>query len=320
MRIVFFGTPEFAVASLDRLVMNGMNVVAAVTAPDKPSGRGLQMQSSAVKQYCIKNKIQVLEPNNLKDTTFLNELKGLNADLHIVVAFRMLPEQVWNMPTLGTYNLHASLLPKYRGAAPINWCLINGEKETGVTTFKLQHQIDTGNIPYFEKVKLTDDMNAGSLHNLLMRVGSELLFKTVKSIEQSVVNHQPLTFTQQNNDLASHAPKIFKEHCLIDWAKSTLSIYNLIRGLSPSPGATTFLYNDGEVKKSFKIFSSNYKIDKVIGTNGSLITDNKSFIKVVCTDGTLDLTEVQLEGKKRMLVPEFLRGYHLKENAFLKQS
>jgi len=318
MRIVFFGTPEFAVTSLDMLVKNGLNVVAAVTAPDKPSGRGLQVQSSAVKQYCLKNNIHVLEPNNLKDASFLNELKALGADLQIVVAFRMLPEQVWNMPPLGTYNLHASLLPKYRGAAPINWCIINGEKETGVTTFKLQHQIDTGNILFFEKVKVTDEMNAGTLHDLLMKVGSELLYKTVKTIEQSYINKTPLNFIPQNNTLASHAPKIFKEHCIIDWNQSATSIHNLIRGLSPYPGAITFLYNDQDTKKSFKIFSSHYHLENAKFTNGSLITDNKNFIKVACADGTIDLLEVQLEGKKRMLVTEFLRGFRLKENAFLK--
>jgi methionyl-tRNA formyltransferase len=318
MRIVFFGTPDFALASLEKLIQNKVNVVAAVTAADKPSGRGLQVQSSAIKEFCVQNKIRVLQPLNLKEDVFIKELRELNADLNIVVAFRMLPEQVWNMPRLGTYNLHASLLPKYRGAAPINWCIINNEKETGITTFKLQHQIDTGSILMFEKVNLNDTINAGELYEVLKMKGADLLLKTVKAIENAFINHLDLDFIQQDEKLVCHAPKLNKENCLINWNKPVNEIYNLIRGLSPHPGAYCFISNGDDKKKNFKILASKYTLENHQQTNGSLITDGKNFIKAYAVNGVLELTEVQLEGKKRMHVTEFLKGYRLSEHAFLE--
>lgn len=318
MRIVFFGTPDFALSSLEKLLQNKMNVVAVVTAADKPSGRGLQIQSSPIKAFCLQNNIKVLQPVNLKDELFLNELRELKADLNVVVAFRMLPEQVWNMPHLGTYNLHASLLPKYRGAAPINWSIINNEKETGVTTFKLQHQIDTGNILMFEKVNLNDTINAGELYEVLKIKGADLLVKTIKVIENAYLNHQDLAFIQQDEKLVCHAPKLNKENCLINWNKPVKEIYNLIRGLSPYPGAYCFLNNGADKKKNFKILSSKYVLENHHQTNGSLFSDGKNFIKVYAKDGFLELNEVQLEGKKRMQVTEYLKGFKLSEQAFLE--
>ncbi|MEI6019862.1 MAG: methionyl-tRNA formyltransferase [Bacteroidota bacterium] len=315
MKIVFFGTPEFAVASLEKLIKHGCEVLAVVTSPDKPAGRGLQMQCSAVKTYCLKQGLTVLQPNNLKDETFVDALKKLNADLHIVVAFRMLPEQIWNMPPLGTYNLHASLLPKYRGAAPINWCIINGEIESGVTTFKLQHQIDTGNILLAEKVVVTENMTAGDLHDLLMQVGADLLLKTVRLIEQSLINHSALNFISQQENEVSHAPKLYKQHCKIDWSKTTQQIHNHIRGLSPFPGATCFLNNGDNKPKQFKILSTKLIHEISNNTNGTLITDNQHYMRVCCSDGLLELTEIQMEGKKRMGIEAFLRGFKLADGA-----
>lgn len=315
MKIVFFGTPEFAVASLENLIKHGCEVLAVVTSPDKPAGRGLQMQCSAVKTYCLKQGLTVLQPNNLKDETFVDALKKLNADLHIVVAFRMLPEQIWNMPPLGTYNLHASLLPKYRGAAPINWCIINGEIESGVTTFKLQHQIDTGNILLAEKVAVTENMTAGDLHDLLMQVGADLLLKTVRLIEQSLINHSALNFISQQENEVSHAPKLYKQHCKIDWSKTTQQIHNHIRGLSPFPGATCFLNNGDNKPKQFKILSTKIIHEISNNTNGTLITDNQHYMRVCCSDGLLELAEIQMEGKKRMGIEAFLRGFKLADGA-----
>lgn len=319
MRVVFFGTPEFAVASLEKLLSNQINIVAVVTAPDKPSGRGLQMQFSAVKQFCIQKEISVLQPNNLKDQNFIDALKQLNPDLNVVVAFRMLPEQVWNMPPMGTINLHASLLPKYRGAAPINWSIMNGEKETGVTTFRLQQKIDTGNIIFSEKVEITESMNAGELHNLLMATGANLLLKTVSSVEQAQLNKRELMYSEQNESEASHAPKLFKVDCLINWEKPLLQVYNFIRGLSPQPGAYTVIRNGSLKPQQLKIFSTKYILVKHKQTNGSLSTDNKSFINVYCLDGILELQEIQLEGKKRMHVTEFLKGYRIEQDATLSE-
>ncbi len=307
------GTPEFAVPCLDILLKNNYNVVAVVTAPDKPAGRGQELKESAVKKFAIEKGIKILQPEKLKDEKFIEELKGLKADLQIVVAFRMLPEVVWNMPLLGTYNLHASLLPKYRGAAPINWAIINGETETGVTTFKLQQQIDTGNILFQEKVKINETTTAGELHNELMRVGAELILKSVKVIESK--NYE---LKQQDDSLIVHAPKIFKETCKIDWRKSCDEIYNLIRGLSPYPGAYTE-FNDAPIAiggnlQTLKIFSSVKEKVNHKATNGLLTTDGKTFLKAACADGFINLKELQLQGKKRMSVEEFLRGYKFLDN------
>lgn len=308
------GTPEFAVASLEALIKNKFQVVAVVTAPDKPAGRGQLMQESAVKKAAVNLKLPVLQPLNLKDEFFIKELKQFKADLQIVVAFRMLPEIVWNMPPLGTYNLHASLLPNYRGAAPINWAIINGEKQTGLTTFKLVHEIDAGNILMQKTVQINEETTAGTLHDHMMHVGADLLVKTVSLIQNSFVNKSELQFKQQDVSQISHAPKIYKETCLVNWNKDALSVYNLIRGLSPYPTAYTELIKN-HTKLTVKLFETSYEIAKHNFTNGFLITDNKSFIKVCVNNGYILLHNIQLQGKKRMGVEEFLRGFKFEEKA-----
>jgi len=299
------GTPQFAVASLDALVTAGCNIVAVVTAPDKPAGRGMKMNESAVKQYAVEHGLKVLQPEKLKNQEFLDELKALDADLQVVVAFRMLPEVVWNMPHKGTINLHASLLPQYRGAAPINWAVINGEKETGVTTFFLKHEIDTGDILFTEKVTLSGQETAGDLHDRLMHKGAGLLVKTVKGIESGRYNEHPQSALMDGVEL-KHAPKIFKEDCLIDWLQSAENIYNKIRGLSPVPTAYTML-ND----KILKVYSSTFEVAEPGIQPGGFLTDNKTFLKFAAQDGYVYLTDVQLEGKKRMDIEAFLRGVKL---------
>jgi methionyl-tRNA formyltransferase len=294
MRIIFMGTPEFAVASLDILIQHNYNVVAVVTVPDKPAGRGQQIQQSAVKKYALEKGLTILQPDKLKEEQFVNELKKLNADLQLVVAFRMLPEIVWNMPPLGTYNLHGSLLPKYRGAAPINWAIINGETESGVTTFKLKHEIDTGNMLYQSKTPITPTTTAGELHDSLMHIGADLILKTVKAIESGDYELKP-----QNDTEIIHAPKLFKETCKINWNNSVEKITNLIRGLSPYPTA----------------FTECIDTEKEISTHtlavGSVISNNKTSLKVACSNGFISIKELQMAGKKRMLVDEFLRGFKI---------
>lgn len=303
MRIIFMGTPEFAVASLAALIHAGEDIAAVVTAPDKPAGRGQHLQQSAVKQYATANGIRVLQPEKLRDPSFLAILKSLEADLQVVVAFRMLPEMVWSMPPLGTVNLHASLLPQYRGAAPINHALINGETESGVSTFLLQHEIDTGNILFSEKVNIGPDDTAGDLHDKLMTVGADLLVKTVRAIAQGKV--EPISQDQvATGKVLKHAPKIFKDDCLIAWDKPVAVVYNLIRGLSPYPTAYTLLNG-----KTLKLFNAG-KIEMVPQHKpGTPYTDGKSFLKFACRDGYIAVNELQLEGKKRMGVKEFLKGY-----------
>lgn len=310
MKIVFMGTPDFAVASLNTLVENSYEIAAVVTAPDKPAGRGQQLSQSAVKKYAVEKGLKVLQPEKLKNEEFLTELKSLNADLFIVVAFRMLPEVVWSMPSKGTFNLHGSLLPQYRGAAPINWAVINGEKETGVTTFFLQHEIDTGNIIFNAKTPITDEDNAGSIHDRLMEIGADLVLKTVQEIEKNEV--KPVTQDQviadlglQLNDL-KHAPKIFKEDCKINWNRPTEEIFNLIRGLSPYPTAFTEL--DG---LTLKIFTVEKELSAHNEEPGKVLSDGKKFLKFATKDGFITILELQLQGKKRMKVDEFLRGYRL---------
>jgi len=305
MRIVFMGTPQFAVASLDELIQSGSNIVGVITAPDKPAGRGQKVSESAVKQYAVAHGLKVLQPTNLKDETFLAELRALKADLQVVVAFRMLPEAVWNMPPKGTINLHASLLPQYRGAAPINWVLINGEKESGVTTFFLKHEIDTGDVLFTEKVTLTGKETAGELHDRLMAKGAVLLVKTVKAVESGRYNEHPQSELAANEELKS-APKLTKELCNIDWNKPATEIFNLIRGLSPIPTAFTHL-ND----KVFKIFNAELQDSHPAIQPGGFLTDNKTFLKFAARDGFICATDVQLEGKKRMGIEEFLRGVKL---------
>lgn len=298
------GTPDFAVASLDALIKAGCNVVAVITAPDKPAGRGQKIQESAVKQYAVANGLEVLQPVKLKDPGFIEKLKSLKADLQVVVAFRMLPEIVWDMPSKGTINLHASLLPSYRGAAPINWAVINGEKETGVTTFLLQHEIDSGSILFAEKVPIGEDETAGELHDKLMYTGSELLIKTVKAIETG--DYAPKMQDESRLDELPHAPKIFKEDCLINWSQSARKVYNHIRGMSPYPAAYTNLKG-----KSLKIYSAEL-LDKQPGIQpGGFLTDDKTNLRFACLDGFICVKDLQLEGKKRMKVDEFLRGFKL---------
>ncbi len=299
LRIIFMGTPEFAVASLSKLYDAGCNIVGVITAPDKPAGRGMQLQQSAVKQYATEKGITVLQPEKLKDPVFLETLQSLQADLQIVVAFRMLPELVWNMPPMGTLNLHGSLLPKYRGAAPINWAIINGEKETGVTTFKLKHEIDTGDILLSETIPIGDDENAGSLHDRMKEIGAEVLLKTVEGLAEGTIQEKP-----QEDIQATHAPKIFSSTCEIDWNKESQHIYNLIRGLSPYPAAYTNIN-----EKKLKIFSGNAEIRNHNIQSGTLETDQKTFLRFATCDGFIYIKELQLEGKKRMSTEEFLRGF-----------
>jgi methionyl-tRNA formyltransferase len=300
---------------LDILIKNDYNVVGVVTVPDKPAGRGQQIQQSAIKKYAVEHNLNLLQPEKLKDENFIAELKSLKADVQLVVAFRMLPEVVWHMPKMGTYNLHASLLPKYRGAAPINWAIINGEKESGVTTFKLKHQIDTGNILFQEKVKIEPTTTAGELHDKLMLVGAELILKTVSEIERSFVSGKELDFLPQDDQLACHAPKIFKEDCQIDWTKPGNEINNFIRGLSPYPTAFTQLKNGEDQIQLVKIFNSKFEIFPPNHPNGLLLTDNKTYLKVFCEDGLIEVQEIQLQGKKKIGISEFLRGFKVKDKA-----
>ena len=296
------GTPDFAVASLSALQQAGLTIVGVVTAADKPAGRGQKLNESAVKKYAVENGLRVLQPLKLKDPAFIEELKSLEADLFVVVAFRMLPEIVWQMPSKGTINLHGSLLPQYRGAAPINHVIINGEKETGVTTFFLKQEIDTGDIIFTDSVAITETETAGTLHDKLMVVGANLLVKTVKAIEADDYNEVP----QPESDELKSAPKIFKDYCKIDWNQPNQTVYNHIRGLSPYPTAFTTL-ND----KNFKIFNAEPE-DKEPGiSTGAFLTDGKTYLKFATKDGFIKVTDVQFEGKKRMLVDEFLRGMRL---------
>ena len=309
-RIVFMGTPAFAVASLDALVKAGFSIVSVVTAPDKPAGRGLQLQQSAVKKYAVENNLPVLQPTKLKDPAFIEALKVLDAQLFVVVAFRMLPEVVWDMPPMGTINVHGSLLPSYRGAAPINWAVINGEKETGVTTFKLKAAIDTGNILLQDKLPITDEDTAGSVHDTMMVLGANLLVTTLTGlVNNTLVEKDQETIIDNDPTLLKHAPKIFTETCTINWTEDATSIYNLIRGLSPFPGALTKLDD-----KILKIFESAKEINNHTNKIGSISTDSKTYLKFACADGYVHVLDLQLEGKKRMKVADFLRGYKISES------
>lgn len=300
LRIIYMGTPEFAVPSLQILVENDFNVVAVVTAPDRPKGRGQKLATTPVKDYAVSQEIPVLQPTNLKAPEFQEELRSYNANLQIVVAFRMLPVAVWDMPEIGTFNLHASLLPQYRGAAPINWAIINGEKETGVTTFFLKHEIDTGNIIFQEAEPIEEDDTVGDLYVRLMDKGAQLVLKTVKAIQSGDYPQEP-----QDNDVEiKHAPKIFKETCQIDWTKSSQEVYDFIRGLSPYPAAWTRING-----KNFKIFKAE-KLDftKAGDTPGDFDTDGKSYLHVQTGGNAISILELQMEGKKRMDIKSFLIG------------
>lgn len=298
LRIIFLGTPDFASASLKMLVENKINVVAVITAPDKPKGRGKKLGTSAVKDYALEANIPILQPTNLKDQSFLEELRSYEADLQIVVAFRMLPEVVWNMPPLGTFNLHASLLPQYRGAAPINWAIINGEKETGVTTFFLQHEIDTGEIIFQESEPIHDHDSVGSLYQRLMAKGAKLVLKTTLAIQNNDYPQLP----QKTDTQLKAAPKIFKEDCKIEWNEKAENVRNFIRGLSPYPAAWTIL-ND----KTFKLFEVEATTEIANSPGSAEVFQNELYIH--CKDFKLKVNSLQMEGKRRMNTEEFLRGY-----------
>lgn len=302
LRIIFMGTPEFAVPSLEILIENKFNVVAVITAPDKPQGRGQKLMPSPVKECALKYKIPVLQPTNLKSPEFLEELKGYHANLQIVVAFRMLPEVVWSMPALGTFNLHGSLLPQYRGAAPINWAIINGEKETGVTTFFLKHEIDTGSIIFQDKEPIHDEDTVGTVYERLMIRGAQLVLKTVQAIEQGSYPAVP----QPQNVEIKHAPKIFKETCEINWNQPSETIRNFVRGLSPYPGAWTVMNG-----KTFKIYKVKHAALEFEDSAEALTTDNKTYLNRKTSDGWVSIEELQPEGKKRMTIQEFFRGNKL---------
>jgi methionyl-tRNA formyltransferase len=302
-RIVFMGTPAFAVASLNALLQAKMNVVGVVTAPDKPAGRGMQLQQSAVKQFALAHDLPILQPEKLKSPEFFEALKQWKPDLQVVVAFRMLPEQIWSFPPMGTLNVHGSLLPQYRGAAPINWAIINGEKETGVTTFQLQHAIDTGAILLQDRIPIAPNHTAGEIHDTMMEMGAQLLVKTLHGLFdnsiKAVAQEQVI-----GNEALKHAPKIFTKDCEIDWDKSCAAIHNLIRGLAPFPGAITKI--DGKIVKLFLTQA----IDATpTEAPGSFITDGKTFAKIACKDGYIELADIQWQGKKRMPIIDFLRGY-----------
>ena len=309
LRIVYMGTPDFAVAPLRRLVEEGYNIVGVVTMPDKPAGRGLHMQASAVKRYAVEAGLPVYQPEKLKDPQFVETLRSLAPDLGIVIAFRMLPEIVWAMPRLGTFNLHASLLPQYRGAAPINWAIINGEKESGVTTFLLNHEIDKGAILCQQRVAIDEDDDAGTLHDKLMNAGTDLVVETIERIASGAI--APVDQQAIEPQVVRDAPKIFKETCRIDWSASCDTVRNLVRGLSPYPAAWSELHKEGASPigvKIFRVHAETCPADR-LPAPGTLVTDGRTFMKVACADGYLFLDELQLAGKKRMAVADLLRGF-----------
>lgn len=309
LRIVYMGTPEFAVESLKRLVEGGYNIVGVITMPDKPMGRhGSVLQPSPVKQYAVSQGLKVLQPEKLKNEEFVAELRSLNADLQIVVAFRMLPEVVWSMPRLGTFNLHASLLPQYRGAAPINWAVINGDTETGITTFFLKHEIDTGEVIDQVRVPIADTDNVEVVYERLMRLGGDLVLKTVDAILEGSVKTIPQEELAQVGELRP-APKIFKETCRIDWTIGVKRIYDFVRGLSPYPAAWTELYQEGTDPVMLKIFETEKLFCEHSLASGTIVTDCKTYFKIASSDGYVNVLSLQLAGKKRMEINDFLRGY-----------
>lgn len=310
LRIVFMGTPDFAVASLQALVEGGYNVVGVITAPDKPAGRGKKLHQSAVKIYASEKGLNVLQPEKLKNPEFLDELRALEADLQVVVAFRMLPEVVWDMPRLGTFNLHGSLLPQYRGAAPLNWAVINGETKTGVTTFLLAHEIDTGKILFRKEIDIWENDTVGTIHDALMGIGAKLVVETVDALASGDYKAIPQEELVAEGEEIKHAPKIFKEDCKIDWSDDADAVRNLIRGLSPYPAAwTTLIHKETGKETATKIFMAMRVEDNKNTPAGTLESDGKNFIKVACTNGWLQITDLQIAGKKRMKVQDFLRGF-----------
>jgi len=309
LRIVFMGTPDFAVPSLEALLKKKYNIIGVIASPDKPAGRGLKIQQPAVKQFAEKENLKVLQPINLKDPVFIQELKNLMPDLQVVVAFRMLPDDVWQIPRYGTFNLHASLLPDYRGAAPINRVIINGENITGVTTFFIEHDIDTGKIIYRKEVEIDENENAGELHDKLMIEGAKLVCKTVDAIaKDSYKLIDQLKLLTKGQDLKK-APKIHKEDCKITWNKEPLEIFNFIRGLSPYPTAWTEIISESGKKFTLKIFASDYSISDHDLYPGEISSDQRTFLKIAVNEGFINVNNLQLEGKKRMNIEDFLRGF-----------
>ncbi len=310
LRIIYMGTPDFAVGPLKTLVESGFNVVAVVTGMDKPQGRGRKIQPTPVKEFAVEHNIPVLQPEKLKNPEFIEELKSYKADLQVVVAFRMLPEVVWDMPKMGTFNLHAALLPQYRGAAPLNWAVINGEKKTGVTTFMLDKDIDTGRIMLQREVEILPADNVGTVHDKLMIVGQDLVKETVEKLLEGNMKFIDQDSLIGKDTQLKHAPKIFKEDCRINFENDAESIHNLVRGLSPYPAAFTTINVKGK-EMGLKVFECEAEECENHEIPGKLITDNKKFAKISCKNGYIYLTDVQLEGKKRMKIIEFLRGINL---------
>lgn len=315
LNIVFMGTPGFAVPSLDKIVSNGYNVVGVVTVPDKPAGRGYKLQESEVKKSALKHGLRVMQPVDLKSVEFINELKEVGANLIVVVAFRKMPEEVWGLPELGTFNLHGSILPNYRGAAPLNWAVINGEKETGVTTFFLDEKIDTGELIDHARIAIGPNETVGEVHDRLMHIGADLVLKTVKRIEEGEVETTPQDQVMLTGTI-NKAPKIFKDTCKVNWNREGIYVHNLIRGLSPYPAAfSTLLFPSGK-KAKVKIFKSEYVEEQ--GLVGDVKTDQKTFLKVFCAHGAVLISELQPEGKKKMLTTDFLRGRDLTGCRFIQ--
>jgi methionyl-tRNA formyltransferase len=312
IRVVFMGTPDFAVATLGALLMNGFNVAGVVTTPDKPAGRGRKISKSPVKEFAEFSQLPIMQPENLKDPEFVESLRNLNADVFVVVAFRMLPEVIWKIPATGTFNLHASLLPQYRGAAPINHAIINGETITGVTTFLIDDKIDTGNILLREEVHIFPFENAGDIHDRLMKQGARLVIKTLEGLSDHTLKPQPQSLFVKPGELLKPAPKIFPKDCIINWNNDPFTIHNLIRGLAPSPCARSVFRNDS-TDLSFKIYESQPETTKHNMNPGELITDGKHFLRIACRDGFISVVSLRLEGKKRMNTVEFLRGFKIKE-------
>ncbi len=313
LRIVFMGTPDFAVATLDALVANKYKIVGVITAPDRPAGRGQKLKASAVKEYAVKHQLEVLQPTNLKDESFIKKLKALEANLQIIVAFRMLPKVVWQMPEFGTFNLHASLLPQYRGAAPIHWAIINGENKTGVTTFFIDEKIDTGAVIMWKEIPINNTTTVGVLHDELMRIGSELVVETVKQIETDTIN----TSIQPQTDNLKTAYKLNKDNCKIDWTQSLEIIYNKIRGLNPFPAAWCYLDNNEKEPLAVKI----YEVEKEEANHqlkAGTILSTKDELRVACAGGFINVKELQLPGKRKMSIKSLLNGFHFSETAKLR--
>ncbi len=308
LRIVFMGTPEFAVESLKAMVDNNFNIVGVVTTPDRPAGRGYKLQESAVKKYAVEQGLKVLQPVKLRDEEFLAELRALEADIQVVVAFRMLPEVVWQMPRLGTFNLHGSLLPQYRGAAPINWAVINGEKKTGVTTFFLKHEIDTGEIIYKAETPIGEDDTAGMIHDRLMGIGADLVIKTLDAVVDGSIESKAQSKFYDDEAELKPAPKIFRETCEINWNEKAQNIHNLIRGLSPYPAAWTAFEIEGKMI-NFKIYASQVINESHNLTPGTIVTDNKATLRVAAQDGFIEILELQMAGKRKMQTHDLLNGF-----------